>query len=164
VTQKIKYAIIILLAATLAVIGYFRDFAFVNINYKMESIYYHKYEFKLPTALSFLDNFSYSQLYYLKYTLTFFSILGYLIVSLLIVFLYFKENKYVKIVFFSYLIVTLVSCLAFLTLIIFTNYNTAFFSARKILEIIESPVLIMILFPILIFKEILDKKHIHEKR
>jgi hypothetical protein len=49
--------------------------------------------------------------------------------------------------------IILVATIIFTLLLTFTNYKIAYFPARKILEVAESPILIMILFPIFILNE-----------
>lgn len=53
-----------------AILGFSREFLFVNINNQLYSLYYHYNDYKFPTSLTFLQNLDYVALYYLKYPLT----------------------------------------------------------------------------------------------
>lgn len=77
--KVLQYSLFLTLFAFL---GFSREFLFVNINNQLYKLYYNNPEYVLPDSLSFLSNFSYSQLYYSKYPLTIFYFLAYFYTSL----------------------------------------------------------------------------------
>ena len=141
----------------IAFAGFFRDFLFVNINYKITALYYKNSNYELPAALNFLNGCSYTTLYYLKYFFTAVSILLFFALSLLTVKIFFNQKSYLKWIFLSYIIIILVSGILFGIIYLFTDFNTAYFPTRKILELVESPLLIMIFLPVLLLKEKTEK-------
>jgi hypothetical protein len=64
-----------------AVLGFSREFIFVNINSRLYSLYYHHSTYKLPASLAFVNDMDYSTLYFLKFPLTILYFLSYLTVS-----------------------------------------------------------------------------------
>ncbi len=64
-----------------AVLGFSREYLFVNINNQLYSLYYHQSNYILPNSLFFLKQISYQNLYFLKYPLTTIYFIAYLITS-----------------------------------------------------------------------------------
>jgi hypothetical protein len=64
-----------------AVLGFSREFIFVNINNQLYNLYYNNFDYKIPEALHFIENIDYSRLYYSKYPLTILYFLAYLSTS-----------------------------------------------------------------------------------
>jgi hypothetical protein len=64
---KTKY---LLFLTIFAILGFIREFLFVNVNSQLYSLYYHYNDYKFPGSLVFLQNLDYTSLYYLKYPLT----------------------------------------------------------------------------------------------
>lgn len=74
----IKY---ILFLTIFAILGFSREFLFVNINSQLYKLYYGHSNLTLPESLYFLNNFDFDTLYYLKFPLTIITFLIYMIVS-----------------------------------------------------------------------------------
>lgn len=64
-----------------AVLGFSREFLFVNINNQLYKLYYGHSNIPLPESLSFINGISYIHLFYGKYALTIFYFTLYLGVS-----------------------------------------------------------------------------------
>jgi thiosulfate reductase cytochrome b subunit len=64
---SLKYVLFITI---FAVLGFSREFLFVNINDQLYSLYYYYNDYKFPSSLNLLQRLDYSTLYYLKYPLT----------------------------------------------------------------------------------------------
>lgn len=64
-----------------AVLGFSREFIFVNINSQLFSLYYNNSTYQLPSALRFLNDVDYNTLYFLKYPLTILYFLAYFFTS-----------------------------------------------------------------------------------
>ncbi|MFO0322710.1 MAG: hypothetical protein ACK504_09820 [Bacteroidota bacterium] len=75
---SLKYIFFLFLFALL---GFSREFIFVNINNLLFKIYYHNDSIIIPDSLSFLSNYNYSFIYYLKYLLTFLYYILYFLIS-----------------------------------------------------------------------------------
>lgn len=99
---SLKY---ILFISVFAILGFSREFLFVNINNQLYSLYYHYDDYKFPNSLIFLQNFDYVTLYYLKYPLTILYFLAYLFTSYFTVKLICDYKKNAFWVFYIYLIV-----------------------------------------------------------
>lgn len=64
-----------------ALLGFSREFLFVNTNNQLYKLYYHDEDIKIPESLEFITHFQYSTLYYLKYLFTIIYFLAYLLTS-----------------------------------------------------------------------------------
>ena len=87
-----------------AILGFSREFLFVNINSQLYSLYYHYNDYKLPNSLYFIQNLDYLTLYYLKYPLTILYFLAYFFTSYFAVKLICDYKKNAIWVFYIYLI------------------------------------------------------------
>ena len=65
--NSLKYIIFI---AIFAILGFSREFLFVNTNNQLFKLYYHNADIKVPASLDFITHIEYSTLYYLKYVFT----------------------------------------------------------------------------------------------
>lgn len=75
---SIKYFIVF---SIFAILGFSREFVFVNINGRLYSLYYNHNDYQLPNSLSFFNQFDYNTLYYIKYPLTVLYFLAYFFTS-----------------------------------------------------------------------------------
>lgn len=82
----------ILFIALFAILGFSREFLFVNTNNQLFKLYYHRDDIKIPNSLDFITHFQYSTLYYLKYVFTILYFLAYLFTSFFAV-KYICQNK-----------------------------------------------------------------------
>lgn len=130
-------------------VGFIRDFIFVHVNYQINHLYYHNYDYQLPSLLSFFNRFDYSTLYYSKYLLTILFILIYFLLARWVVMEFIGEKKYLQWVRFSYLIVIFIAAIALIVITSFSNFSTAYNTTRKIIELVESPLIIMALLPLI---------------
>lgn len=76
--NSLKYIFFI---ALFALLGFSREFLFVNTNNQLFKLYYHNEDIKIPESLDFITHFQYSTLYYLKYLFTIVYFLAYLLTS-----------------------------------------------------------------------------------
>lgn len=135
-------AIIVYLVA----LGFLRDYFFVNINYQMAKLYYHdEFDYHLPQAMMWLENFSYTRLYYGKFLLTFIFTLLYLAPALLIVRRLFPGKQYLQWTLLSHSAVFAFSLLVFLFGKITGLYEQCYSIARFFSGILESPLMLMLL-------------------
>lgn len=72
--NSLKYLLFI---STFAILGFSREFVFVNLNSRLFSLYYNHNDYLLPNSLSFFNQFDYLTLYYFKFPLTVLYFLAY---------------------------------------------------------------------------------------
>jgi hypothetical protein len=75
---NLKYLVFI---AIFAVLGFSREFLFVNINNQLFTLYYKNVGYTLPNSLGLFNDLDYTTLYYLKYPLTVLYFLAYFLTS-----------------------------------------------------------------------------------
>lgn len=64
-----------------AILGFSREFLFVNINDRLYQLYYGHEDSLLPNSLAFLKNYNYSTIYYSKFGLTIVYFIAYMLVT-----------------------------------------------------------------------------------
>ena len=79
----------------LFVIGYFRDYIFVGINYRIASLTYNEFPDNLPPIPSFFLRFNIEELYLIKWILTILFTILYYSVSCLTVYYLFRQKKFI---------------------------------------------------------------------
>ncbi len=95
-----------------ALLGFSREFIFVNINSQLYSLYYHQHDFILPNSLIFLSDIKYDSLYYIKYPLTVFYFSAYYFTSFFAVKFISNAEKKTLWVFYIYLILLVLSSIS----------------------------------------------------
>ncbi len=108
---KLTYLVFFILFALL---GFSREFFFVNVNNQLYKLYYHHDDVVIPPSLSFITHFDYQTLYYLKFPFTIAYFLAYFLVSYFAVKLLCHEKKYAKWIIYIY---SLLLGLAFITML-----------------------------------------------
>jgi hypothetical protein len=152
---KIKCLIIFLIVALIFALGFYRDFVFVNINFRLNGLWYNKNLWQLPASLSFFENFSYNQLYYAKWLLTLLFSLSYLLLYLACVKVLFQKKNYLLWTIFIFAGIYIVSA-PFYILSYFSDSRSFYIICRILMDFVQSPLLIMILVPAFL----LDSKRI----
>lgn len=92
-----------------AILGFSREFLFVNINNQLYSLYYHHNDFKFPASLACLKKLDYTTLYYFKYPLTILYFLIYFFTSFFAVKLICLHKKNYFWVIYIYVILLVLS-------------------------------------------------------
>ena len=87
----LKYALFL---AIFAFLGFSREFLFTHINSQLYRLYYGYSNLPVPKSLNFITYFDYNTLYYLKFPLTIFYFLIYLITSVFSVRILSGNKKY----------------------------------------------------------------------
>jgi hypothetical protein len=106
VKNSLKYIVFI---AVFAVLGFTREFLFVNINNRLFNLYYHHNDIKIPPKLNFITHFDYTTLYYLKYPLTIIYFLAYFFTAYFAVKLICNGKKNAKWIIYLYAILLVLS-------------------------------------------------------
>ncbi len=104
---------------TFAVLGFTRDFLFVNINNHLYNLFYQRQTHSLPNSLLFLTSYTYKTIYFGKYFLTLFYFTGYFLVTYFSVKLICGNKKFNRFVFYIYGVL-------FFIAILFMAYNYIF--------------------------------------
>lgn len=136
--QAVKYIIFI---ALFALLGFSREFLFVNINNQLYKLYYGHSSLPLPDSLSFLADVEYGQLYYSKFGLTIAFYLAYLGVSLLAIKLIVSDKKITRWVIYIYLLLLILAGLSMLYNYVANNQldGDEYTFSRWLLGIAQSP-------------------------
>ncbi len=103
---SLKYIIFLVFFAML---GFSREFIFVNLNDRLYTMYYGHEESLLPNGLQFIKHYSYTTLYYSKYLLTILYFLAYGLVSYIAVSLICSDKPFAKWVVYLYLFIVSIS-------------------------------------------------------
>lgn len=92
-----------------ALLGFSREFIFVNLNDRLYTMYYGHEESLLPNGLQFIKHYSYNTLYYSKYVLTILYFTAYGVVSYMAVKLICNDKPFAKWVIYLFLLIVIVS-------------------------------------------------------
>lgn len=139
--------LLVLLVGAMVALGFVRDFIFVNLNYQLSFVYYEKERSFTHSFFDFLNNYSYSQLYYSKWWLTGIFALLNILLCLVLVYLLFKSKRKVKV---AGLILSGLVVLAFIGYAagyLTGSTDTAYRFARTIMGALQSPLPALFLIP-----------------
>ncbi len=104
--NSLKYMLFIII---FAILGFSREFLFVNTNNQLFKLYYHNEDIKIPPSLDFITHLEYSTLYYLKYVFTIIYFLAYLFTSYFAVKLICQIKNNAKWIIYIYAILLVLS-------------------------------------------------------
>ncbi|MBA3899287.1 MAG: hypothetical protein H0X62_03610 [Bacteroidetes bacterium] len=131
----------------LSALGYARDFTFVNINAALSDLWYQTNYHTFPNTLSFLETFSYNQLYQLKWLLTVVVSLLFLLIYILGIYLIFKKKKYIVWSLACFAFIYLISGIFYMYGYFFNDLARGYKFSRIFMGFIQSPLLLMLLIP-----------------
>ncbi len=141
-----KITIILFIAVILVMTGFYRDFIFKNINSLLQAMD-AGISYTLPNSLSFLENCNSYTLIKTKWLLTFFFSLSYFLITLITIQLFFKNKNYSRISVVSYAAISAISGLLMLAGYIIPSLSERMYEfARYLMGMLQSPVILMILF------------------
>lgn len=134
----------------LIVLGFFREFVFVNIN---TLIYNNKFNENYPFHWLFqsFSGFNYSGLYISKWFLTALFIILFYLLQLKISYLLFEEKKFKKWFFYLYVILISLSVITFFVGWLFSDVRQGYTFSRLFLGFLQSPLPIVFLTPVCYF-------------
>ena len=113
--MKINWKYFLLFFFLFALFGYFREKFFVSLNHLLYIKYYgHNTDLPLDKFILFLDDYSYSTLYYLKYPATILSVSIFGTLSFLSIKFILNEKKILRWIVYSYLILLTLAGLSML--------------------------------------------------
>jgi len=148
--MKRKGLIAFVFIAVLIVLGFLREFIFVNTNSILYSKYYNE-DFPLHPFFNFFRDKSYNFIYISKWFLTFLFILMYFYAQVLTAKFLLKENILRNWFFFFYLFLVILSVITFGLGWLAGNLNQGYTFSRLFLGILQSPLPIMFLLPVYYF-------------
>ncbi len=128
-----------------ALLGYFRDYIFININFELSYRYYNETWDKMPIWINLLPK-SYMQLYYLKYVLTFIFIVIFSLLTCGAMYMYFKEKKQILQILVLYALVVLIAFACNQLYRVGFSLEQSYLFSRQLMGIVESPILTIIIF------------------
>ncbi|MFL5753820.1 MAG: hypothetical protein ACJ76F_10475 [Bacteroidia bacterium] len=152
--KRIKVFALVLLFLLL---GYTRDFVFAHTNTVLYNKMHPDEKYPVPLIMSFLESFGYYTVYGLKWCFTAGFTLFFYLGQRAVLSLIFSEKKTVRWLLYFYLILLLLSAIAFGTGYVLGNLEKGYRFSRMFMGILQSPVPLMFLVPIGIFKNKFEK-------
>lgn len=135
--------------ASLALLGYLRDYLFVYINFQLFKLYSPPdYPFSLPENLRFLENFSYTQLYYGKYGLTAAFCLIYFGITWLTLKKLFNDPSLFRWTVWIHAAILALGVLFYFYGVLFNDRENGYSLSLLFMHVLQSPVVLMILVPL----------------
>lgn len=108
-TNSVKIGLIILL---FLVLGFFREFFFVNVNALLYKMYYQDQDVRVADVVLPLESLGYQNLYWLKYFFTLLSVSAFFGLSLLSIRWIVKQKKVEVFVGYTYLLLVILAALS----------------------------------------------------
>ncbi|MGL4598181.1 MAG: hypothetical protein ACRCYO_11650 [Bacteroidia bacterium] len=136
---------IVFLLLLYVVLGFFREFLFVNINEQMRVAYYHSKDSALASSMRFLEQYDYSTLYYSKFPLTLLFAILCCGLSCWVIYLLFRERSLVRFTIIAFVLVFVLGWLFFLLGYFSGNGAFGYTIARFLAGMTESPALLVVL-------------------
>jgi len=136
------------------ILGFLRDFLFVNLNYQASKTYYHTInDYRISESIRFLESWSYTKLYYTKWALTILFSSCYALLTLYSIHLVFKSKFYNKLTMYTYLTLLILSFIAFGVGYLSDNLTKGYSIARQMMGWLQSPIILMLLMPALLLNK-----------
>jgi hypothetical protein len=145
--QKNRIAIF-LFVAIFALLGYFREFFFVNLNNILYQQYYHRPSgLPVPAIMKFFLRFNYDTLYYLKYPLTVMSTFIFFTANYFAVKTFIANAFFLKILMITYagMMVLAALSMAYGYLVYNSLQHDEYTLSRWLMGIAQSPIICLIL-------------------
>lgn len=145
--KKIIYAILLVLLIVLA--GFLRETYFVRISWCQAVVSGKAIAPESHWLFSFLESFNLTQLTVAKFAGTCFFVLVFWMLSLLMVKLFFDEKRNYKLVHLLFAIPFAIACFIYTIGLLPLGIIHFYQVSRWIIGVIETPLVIMLLFPVL---------------
>jgi hypothetical protein len=148
--RRKRNLIVAFLVALYIVLGFFREFIFMNINEQIrvtyDTVYLHRpTESYVAPSMSWLSGFGYPTLYYSKWALTFITTLLFALLASVTIKNAFEDKGLVKITWIAYGAVFLAGLLFYLGGSLTGNRESTYDIARFLAGLTETPALLVIL-------------------
>jgi len=149
-----KWPLLIILLGLLFLLGWLRDYFFLNMNDQLYKLYFAGYEFRLPPPLRWMERFSYMHLYYLKYILTIiFSVLYFLLTWFGLRVFFPERKRLLKEMVVVFLSLGLIAGLPLVISQFGGSFRAVYGFSRMVIGIIHSPLIFMLAFPAMFLQE-----------
>lgn len=135
------------MVVVLILVGAFRDFLFVNINFQLEFLWRNKLVNKTHSFFEFLNDYTYWEIYYAKFALTGVFTLIYLALTLILLKLIFNQRKFRKITMIIFAAMVGIALLFFGGGYLIGNPHGGYDLANHFMKIVQSPMPAMVLIP-----------------
>ena len=150
--RKNIWLFVIFSLSLLFLLGLLKDYFFLNINDQLFKLYYQNSFYMLPDSLRWMESFSYLELYWFKFFMSFFFVFLFYLLTLIPLRMFFKNRLGVgKTINWIFGLVFLMALLVYGSYWIFGNNKTLFAFARMLISLLSSPLIFMVVFPFLIF-------------
>ena len=146
-SKWLRGTLVAVVVIALVLIGAFRDFLFVNINFQLHYMWANLTTNKTHSFFSFLNDYTYWEIYYAKFALTGIFALIYLALTLLLLKLIFNQRRYAKITIILFAVMIGISLIFFGGGYLFGDPHTGYDLARHFMGIVQSPMPAMVLIP-----------------
>ena len=143
----------------LFIIGYIRESVFLVINSVLNQ-YPFPYNPSYIPPPAYLYSLSSQELINLKWVFTIVFSLLFMLFSWLIIHFYFNTKKYNKIILYIYLTLISISFLFAVVGILFNCFDILYTPSRFIAGIVQSPILVITLFTLLLFINHIETKNV----
>ena len=147
-TKSVRRILVASLVIGLILLGAFRDFVFVNINYQLIYLLKDQAFSKAHSFFDFLEGYDYWTIYYWKFIITGIFAVLYLFFTWSIVKVLFNNKSYQKYTVYLFGGVFVISLLLFGLGYLFGDGHFGYEIARQFMEVIQSPIAAMVLVPI----------------
>jgi hypothetical protein len=142
-----KTVLLILLILLFLACGFFRDYVFLNVNEAMRLSYYHVSDSTVSPGMKFMESYTYPQMYYIKWALTFFFSLLFMLLTMAFVRLFYTERKYIIWTLYAYLSLVLIAALFWAGGYLANHSDKGYIISRFLMGMAQSPVVLMVLIP-----------------
>jgi hypothetical protein len=146
--RKVPRIVVFCLVVLMILLGAFRDFVFVNINYQLIYLWKEKDFSKAHSFFDFLEGYDYWTIYYWKFALTGIFALLYFVLTWTLIKVLFNNRKFQRYAVILFGSVVAMSLLLFGGGYLFGNAHFGYDLARHFMDVVQSPIAAMILIPI----------------
>lgn len=143
-----KSILIIFIIIFLVFWGYFRDFLFKKINSLLQA-WDHDFDYEMPGLMKFITNFEYDTIVIFKWILTFVFWGIYLLMSVIVIKLFFTNKQFIKITIAAFITILMISGTFMMIGSLFTSASEKMYEfSRYLMGMAQSPIVLMILIPV----------------
>lgn len=107
-----KFVFIIISLILFILLGFFREFFFVNLNYLLYKLYYHDAGLKVPALIQPFESLGYATIYWLKYLFTLISLGLFFSLSVLSAKWLSPQKKVVRFIGYTYLLLLILGAIS----------------------------------------------------
>jgi hypothetical protein len=146
--RKVPRIVVFCLVVLMILLGAFRDFVFVNINYQLNYLWKEQDFSRAHSFFDFLAGYDYWTIYYWKFALTGIFALLYFVLTWTLIKVIFNNRKFQRYAVILFGSVVAMSLLLFGGGYLFGNAHFGYDLARHFMDVVQSPIAAMILIPI----------------